>query len=39
MSEVPAGDHTLFLGVVVAAGVFREGEPLELHQAGFRYGG
>ncbi len=39
VSEVPAGDHTLFLGEVVAAGVFREGEPLDLHKAGFRYGG
>lgn len=39
VTEVPAGDHTLFLGEVVAAGVFREGDPLELHKAGFRYGG
>ncbi len=38
VSAVPAGDHTLFLGEVVAAGVFREGEPLELRKAGFRYG-
>lgn len=38
VGEVPAGDHTLFLGEVVAAHAFREGEPLTLKGAGFRYG-
>ncbi len=34
-----SGDHTLFVGEIVAAGVFGEGEPLDLRKAGFRYGG
>jgi flavin reductase (DIM6/NTAB) family NADH-FMN oxidoreductase RutF len=37
--EVAAGDHTLFVGEVVEAYVFREGEPLEIHAAGFDYAG
>ena len=37
--ELPAGDHTLFLGEVVEAGVRREGEPLTMAAAGFRYFG
>lgn len=36
---LPAGDHTLFLGEVVEAGVRREGEPLTMAAAGFRYFG
>lgn len=36
---VPAGDHTLFLGEIVEAGVFREGEPLTIRGAGFTYAG
>jgi flavin reductase (DIM6/NTAB) family NADH-FMN oxidoreductase RutF len=39
VAEVPAGDHTLFVGEVVGAGVFREGEPLTLRAAGFKYAG
>lgn len=37
--ELPAGDHVLFLGEVVEAGVRREGEPLTMQEAGFRYYG
>lgn len=39
VSEVPSGDHTLFLAEVVGAGVFRKGEPLEIRKAGFTYAG
>ena len=37
--ELPAGDHTLFLGEVVEAGVRREGMPLTMAETGFRYFG
>jgi flavin reductase (DIM6/NTAB) family NADH-FMN oxidoreductase RutF len=37
--ELPAGDHTIFLGEVVAARVRREGEPLLQKETGFRYFG
>ncbi len=37
--ELPAGDHTLFLGEVVAAGVRRTGAPLTMAETGFRYFG
>ncbi len=33
------GDHTLFLAEIVAAGLFGEGEMLDLRKAGFSYGG
>jgi flavin reductase (DIM6/NTAB) family NADH-FMN oxidoreductase RutF len=33
------GDHTVFLGEVVAAGVYREGNPLLLESTGWQYGG
>jgi len=33
------GDHTIFVGEVVAAGVRRNEEPLTLREAGFAYGG
>ncbi len=33
------GDHTLFVAEIVGAGLFREGEALDLRQAGFRYAG
>ncbi len=33
------GDHTLFVAEIVAAGLFGEGEMLDLRQAGFRYAG
>jgi flavin reductase (DIM6/NTAB) family NADH-FMN oxidoreductase RutF len=37
--ELPAGDHTLFLGEVVEAGIRREGAPLTMTESGFRYFG
>jgi flavin reductase (DIM6/NTAB) family NADH-FMN oxidoreductase RutF len=36
---VKLGDHTIFVGEVVEAGVQREGEPLTLAETGFKYGG
>jgi flavin reductase (DIM6/NTAB) family NADH-FMN oxidoreductase RutF len=39
MTTVPAGDHTLVLGEVLEAGVERDGEPLTLQEAGFKYSG
>ena len=35
----PAGDHTLFVGEIVAAGLFGEGDMLDLKTAGFSYAG
>ena len=37
--ELPAGDHTVFIGEVVEASVRREGQPLTLAETGFRYFG
>ena len=37
--ECTSGDHTLFIASVVEAGVFAEGEVLQLKKAGFVYGG
>ncbi|HEX6940935.1 MAG TPA: flavin reductase family protein [Longimicrobiales bacterium] len=39
VGEVATGDHTLFVGEVVDAGVFQEGEPLTIKAAGFTYAG
>jgi len=39
VEEVRCGDHTIFVGQVVAAGTRREEEPLTLREAGFSYGG
>lgn len=39
VATLPAGDHTLVLGEVVAAGVENEGEVLTLEEAGFKYSG
>lgn len=39
VATLPAGDHTLVLGEIVAAGVEHEGEPLTLQEAGFKYSG
>src|SRR5712664_556599 len=39
VATLPAGDHTLVLGEVVGAGLEREGEPLTLAEAGFKYSG
>lgn len=33
------GDHTVFLGQVVAAGIHRDGDPLLLESTGWNYGG
>ncbi len=37
--ELAAGDHTLFLGEVVEAGVRRDQRPLTMTETGFRYYG
>jgi flavin reductase (DIM6/NTAB) family NADH-FMN oxidoreductase RutF len=37
--EHPVGDHVLFVGEVVDAHLNREGEPLTMKEAGFRYSG
>jgi flavin reductase (DIM6/NTAB) family NADH-FMN oxidoreductase RutF len=39
VDEVRRGDHTIFVGEVVAAGVRREEEPLTLREIGMTYGG
>jgi flavin reductase (DIM6/NTAB) family NADH-FMN oxidoreductase RutF len=39
LGELPAGDHTVFVGEVVQAHVRREGEPLTQRETGFRYFG
>jgi len=40
ISALPAGDHTLVLGEVIAAGVERpDGSPLTLAATGFKYSG
>jgi flavin reductase (DIM6/NTAB) family NADH-FMN oxidoreductase RutF len=36
---VDAGDHTLFIGRVVDAGLQRDGQPLTLAETGWHYGG
>ncbi|HLF00591.1 MAG TPA: flavin reductase family protein [Anaerolineales bacterium] len=39
LGSLPSGDHVLFLAEVVEAGVNRDGAPLTLKEAGFKYGG
>jgi flavin reductase (DIM6/NTAB) family NADH-FMN oxidoreductase RutF len=39
MDRNTAGDHTIFIGEVIAAGVHREGKPLGLSETGMYYGG
>lgn len=39
VATLPAGDHTLVLGEVVGAGIERQGAPLTLQDAGFKYSG
>jgi len=39
INSMPSGDHVLFLAEVVEAGINREGTPLTLKEAGFKYGG
>ncbi len=38
-SSLPAGDHVLYVAEVVEAGLHREGTPLTLKEAGFKYAG
>ena len=39
VSSMPAGDHVLFVAEVVEVGLNREGAPLTLKEAGFKYAG
>lgn len=39
VGAVVEGDHTVYVGEVIAAGVHREGEPLVLESTGWNYGG
>ncbi len=39
VGSVEKGDHTVFVGEVIAAGVHREGEILSLESTGWNYGG
>ncbi|HEY9752303.1 MAG TPA: flavin reductase family protein [Coleofasciculaceae cyanobacterium] len=39
VGSVEQGDHTVFVGEVIAAGVHREGDPLLLETTGWQYGG
>ncbi|HUS15095.1 MAG TPA: flavin reductase family protein, partial [Chloroflexia bacterium] len=39
VSETPSGDHVLILAEVVDAHLWREGTPLTMAEAGFRYSG
>jgi flavin reductase (DIM6/NTAB) family NADH-FMN oxidoreductase RutF len=39
VERVGRGDHTIFVGEVVEAGVQRDGDPLTLAETGFKYGG
>jgi flavin reductase (DIM6/NTAB) family NADH-FMN oxidoreductase RutF len=39
VDRVEKGDHTIFVGEVIAAGVHREAEPLLLESTGWQYGG
>ena len=39
VTETPSGDHVLFLAEVVDAHFWREGAPLTMAEAGFRYSG
>lgn len=39
VGSVEQGDHIVFVGEVIAAGVHREGEPLILETTGWQYGG
>lgn len=36
---ITRGDHTIYVGEVIEAGVHREGEPMTLAETGFKYGG
>jgi flavin reductase (DIM6/NTAB) family NADH-FMN oxidoreductase RutF len=39
VGSVEKGDHTVFVGEVVASGIHREGDPLLLESTGWQYGG
>ncbi len=39
VGAVEQGDHTVFVGEVIAAGVHRDGDPLLLESTGWNYGG
>ncbi len=39
VGSVEKGDHTVFVGEVIAAGVHRDGAPLLLESTGWQYGG
>ncbi|MBR8830541.1 MAG: putative flavin reductase [Chroococcopsis gigantea SAG 12.99] len=39
VGSVAHGDHTVYVGEVVAAGIHRQGDPLLLEQTGWQYGG
>jgi flavin reductase (DIM6/NTAB) family NADH-FMN oxidoreductase RutF len=39
VSSLPAGDHIVFVAEVVEVGLNREGAPLTLKEAGFKYAG
>lgn len=39
LGAVEKGDHTVYVGEVIGAGVHREGEPLLLENTGWNYGG
>jgi flavin reductase (DIM6/NTAB) family NADH-FMN oxidoreductase RutF len=39
VGSVAQGDHTVFVGEVIAAGVHKEGESLLLESTGWQYGG
>lgn len=39
VEKVEKGDHYLYIGEVIGAGVHREGDPLTMKETGFYYGG
>ncbi|RMF24078.1 MAG: flavin reductase [Cyanobacteria bacterium J083] len=39
VEQVDPGDHTIYVGEVIAAGVHRQGKPLLLESTGWNYGG
>ncbi|MFT8872589.1 MAG: flavin reductase family protein [Sporolactobacillus sp.] len=39
VEKVEKGDHFIYVGEVINAGVHREGEPLTMKESGFYYGG
>jgi flavin reductase (DIM6/NTAB) family NADH-FMN oxidoreductase RutF len=39
VGAVERGDHTVFVGEVIASGIHREGDPLLLETTGWQYGG